>query len=502
MTGEVPALRKALVSVILAIALFAVVVIQLTVVNRLPLPGAAAPDLVLLLITAIAVFTGPAVGAVTGFAGGLTLDVAPPAGHYVGEYALVFCLAGYAAARIVQAVWDSMGDRDVVTIFSAMAAATAAGEAGKAGVGILLSAPDVTAAAVSRVFPAAILYDLLLAPLVFWLVTRVTRGAVGWNTVPEVAPAPDLGPARPSAPVFRVASAGAAPAIGFVGTGGDYHRPPPARRLPTLRLSGTRSPASHRTKPAARGSAPLSLAGAGTPKLNFAGGRQVAPAGKAGRSGQPGKYWLREAVSSAGRSGRRPSRGWRATGGGTLTAGALARATAGAKGRAGQGTGASPRTFAGGRGGSAAGAALSARPARSPAEALAARSAPSGLSALAGAGTPLTGGRSPRVGWLRAASGGSPLRRRVAPRSGWLGSTGQPRAINGSGPSIRKGALRRNSRGNWYAASSSAWLRRGRQPWRRYLPGGRSPGARTLARGATASGIRKPRLFGLLGGRR
>ena len=78
--------------------LLAAVVVQLTVVNRLPLP-AAAPDLVLLAVTAIAVCTSPLAGTLAGFAGGLALDVAPPASHYAGEYALIFCLAGYGAAR-------------------------------------------------------------------------------------------------------------------------------------------------------------------------------------------------------------------------------------------------------------------------------------------------------------------------------------------------------------------------------------------------------------------
>ena len=43
---------------------------------------------------------------------------------------------------------------------------SAAGEAGKAALGMLLSDPDVTTAAVRSVLPGAILYDLLLAPLV------------------------------------------------------------------------------------------------------------------------------------------------------------------------------------------------------------------------------------------------------------------------------------------------------------------------------------------------
>ncbi|HEY1818732.1 MAG TPA: rod shape-determining protein MreD, partial [Trebonia sp.] len=147
------AARRAATVAVLAVALFAAVVVQLTLVNRLPLPGSAAPDLVLLLVTAIAVCTGPAAGALAGFAGGLALDVAPPAAHYAGQDALVFCLAGYAAAWAVRAVWDATGARDTVTTFTVMAAATVAGEAGKAALALLLSDPDVTTAAISRVLP-------------------------------------------------------------------------------------------------------------------------------------------------------------------------------------------------------------------------------------------------------------------------------------------------------------------------------------------------------------
>ncbi len=94
--------RRVVTTLVLAVALFAAVVVQLTVLNRLPWPGAAAPDLVLLLVAAIAVGTGPAAGAVSGFCGGLALDTAPPAAHYAGEYALVFALVGYCAAKVVR----------------------------------------------------------------------------------------------------------------------------------------------------------------------------------------------------------------------------------------------------------------------------------------------------------------------------------------------------------------------------------------------------------------
>ena len=489
MTPEASFLRKALAAATLAVALFAAVIIQLTVVNRLPLPGATAPDLVLLLVAAIAVATGPATGAITGFAGGLALDIAPPAAHYAGEYALIFCLVGYAAARVVRAIWDVAGEHDPVTVFTVMAVAVAAGEAGKAALGMLLSNPDVTTAAVSRVLPGAVLYDLLLSPLVFWLVTRVTRGAVSRSTGPERAPAPGFGVLQPAA-VFRQASAGAAPKLRLAGTGDSYGSPSPVRRVPKLRLAGARTAASLRTNAAGSTGAPLALAGGRTRRLNFAGSSPARPVSGTGRRAvrTPGKNWLKSSASPAAPAPRRaaysPSRGW------LHAAGAAGLARANPNGR----TGARPRNFAHGVGGTthAAGSPMGARPARSAGEALAARSAPSGVSALSGAGTPLARRRSPSRGWLRGSgtAGPSLSRPRHAPRSGWLGGAGRPRTVIGSGVGGRRGTFRggtsprgafkhgafkhsafpsgRAARGNWYTASpSGAWLRRGRHPWRK-----------------------------------
>jgi rod shape-determining protein MreD len=490
-TQEVSVARKALTAIILAVALFAAVVVQLTVVNRLPLPGATAPDLVLLLVAAIAVATGPATGAIAGFAGGLALDIAPPAAHYAGEYALVFCLVGYAAARVVQAVWDTTGEHDPITTFTVMAVAVAAGEAGKAAIGMLLSNPNVTTAAVRSVLPGAILYDLLLSPLVYWLVTRVTRGAVGWRATAERAPAPEFGSLQPAS-VFRQASAGAAPKLRLAGTGESYGSPSLPRRVPKLRLAGTgeshgspslprrvpklrlsgaRSAASLRTTAAGSPGAPLSLAGGRTPRLNFAGDR-ASPAARAARPAPrtPGKNWLRSpGVPAAKRAVHSPSKGW--------LSGAGAAGAAG--GHASRRTGARPRRFANGTGGTAyaASSPVTARPARSAGEALAARSAPSGLSALSGSGTPLARRRSPSRGWLRGSGSAAPTfsRQRRSPRSGWLGRAGRPRTVIGSrvrgrGGTFRRGAFRpgRTARGNWYTSSpSGAWLRRGRHPWRK-----------------------------------
>jgi rod shape-determining protein MreD len=193
--------RAALSVVVLAVAL----VLQLTVVNRLPLPGAGPPDLVLLVVVAFGLCARPATAAVTGFCAGLCLDIAPPGSYLIGEYALVFCLVGYLCGRLRGVVSRSA----LLTIAAAMAAA-AAGEALFVLVGLAVSDPQVSWPAVQQVLPSAVVYDVVLSPFLLYLVMR----AVGYVEAlgrPGVA---DGRPAEGSALLARsLGASGAAPAM-------------------------------------------------------------------------------------------------------------------------------------------------------------------------------------------------------------------------------------------------------------------------------------------------
>ena len=79
------------------------VIVQITIVARIAFPGGAGPDLVLIAVAALAIANGPLIGSLTGFWGGLALDVAPPGSHFVGQNALVFCLVGYACGLVADA---------------------------------------------------------------------------------------------------------------------------------------------------------------------------------------------------------------------------------------------------------------------------------------------------------------------------------------------------------------------------------------------------------------
>jgi rod shape-determining protein MreD len=443
--SEPSAWRKALVVAALPVALFVAVVVQLTVVNRLPLPGGTAPDLVLLLVTAVAVSTNPMTGLLTGFAGGLALDIAPPATHYAGEYALVFCLAGYFAARIAAASDATTGERNPWVELGVMAAATAAGEAGKAGLGLLLSDPDVTGPAIRHVLPGAIAWDLLLTPIALLLVSWVAGLA---RPVAERAPRPEFVGAQRLAAVFRLASAGAAPNLRLAGTGAKFEDTRPARRVPKLRLADARSRSFARTGPAGSGTAPSTVAGGRTVKLNFAhSASALRTAGGPVRRGRTPKLnFLHSATalrpaSGVGRLDRtpkldfsgessaiRPPRRQKGPGKGWLrAAGAGAGARAGAR---------AAGTRAGGT--------------------------------VAGSPVAVAGRRSPKAGWLRTDAHRPPAAaRRARPGKGWLRTSRRPRA-------------------NWYSSGpSTRWVRRSRTKdrWRtrrRSLSGALMSGVRDL----------------------
>ncbi|MET9342505.1 rod shape-determining protein MreD [Nonomuraea sp. NPDC003804] len=143
------------------IAILVVVVallVQVTVVNRFPLPPGGGPDLVLLVVIGLALARGPVTGAVIGFCAGILIDVMPPTAHVLGQYAFVYALVGYVAGR-------RPGGTLVTVMLCVLAAPLLA-----AAVGWLIGDPRVTAASVTSVVPVTVLYSLLLAPLVIRLI--------------------------------------------------------------------------------------------------------------------------------------------------------------------------------------------------------------------------------------------------------------------------------------------------------------------------------------------
>jgi rod shape-determining protein MreD len=152
-------------------ALTAVVLAQLTIVNGLSLPGGGTPDLVLLCVIAFGMTGGPAVGVIAGFYAGLALDLAPPASHPVGQYALVLCLVGYGASKLRFTLRHS-----ALLALGAAAAMAPLGEITAAGLALMLDAPDVSWAIAARLLPPSVLLDIVLSPVTLFVSVRLAVG--------------------------------------------------------------------------------------------------------------------------------------------------------------------------------------------------------------------------------------------------------------------------------------------------------------------------------------
>jgi rod shape-determining protein MreD len=159
-----PMKRLIIVIAVLAAALL----VQLTLVNALPLPGGAVPDLVLLCVVAIGMVAGPQPGIVAGFCAGLALDLAPPSSELIGQYALAFCLVGYVSGRFSFTLRGS-----AVAALSAAAGAAVLGELLVGALVIALDTPDVTLSSVARMLPVAAIYDVVLSPVVMYAAVKI-----------------------------------------------------------------------------------------------------------------------------------------------------------------------------------------------------------------------------------------------------------------------------------------------------------------------------------------
>lgn len=143
--------------------------LQVCVVNRLPLPGGQ-PDLLVVVVVALAVVGGSQRGAVIGFATGLGADLLPPTDHIAGRLAIAYTIVGYVAGKL-----EDVEQTSVLRTIAVVAAASAAAVMLYAGVGYLVGDGAVTPRATIHALVAAVVYDVVLAPFVVPLVSAATR---------------------------------------------------------------------------------------------------------------------------------------------------------------------------------------------------------------------------------------------------------------------------------------------------------------------------------------
>ncbi|MDC0773693.1 rod shape-determining protein MreD [Streptomyces sp. HD] len=148
-------------------------VLQVSVLSRLHLPGAV-PDLLLLTVLGLAMVYGHVGGALVGFGAGLLADLAPPADHAAGRYALVLCVIGYLAGLIKpeSGRLKSATGPMVVVVVAAISATLL-----YAGVGALVGDTAARHVGLGSLLFTAALYDLLLAPFVVPGIMALARRA-------------------------------------------------------------------------------------------------------------------------------------------------------------------------------------------------------------------------------------------------------------------------------------------------------------------------------------
>lgn len=165
---------------LMALLVLTAVLVQLTVLPLLGLPGAT-PDLVAITVVGLGFVGGPVRGTVAGFAAGLLIDLLPPADGLLGLTAVLLVVVGYLAGLLGQ------------TERSPLAAVALAGllcggvVLGYALVGGVVADPRVSWERVPGLLLTQVAYAVVLAPFVLALITWL------WRKVDPPPPRYDVG---------------------------------------------------------------------------------------------------------------------------------------------------------------------------------------------------------------------------------------------------------------------------------------------------------------------
>ena len=160
-----PALRGAALAGVVLLA----VVLQVAFFAAFSIDGVV-PNLALLVVVAAALVRGPEFAAVLGFLAGLAIDLAPPADHVAGRWALALVVVGYLAGRVRQDARTS-----ALAALVTVAACSFVGTSVFALSGLVLHDPSVPVSEALTVIPLAVVYDVVVAPFVLPVLMKVFR---------------------------------------------------------------------------------------------------------------------------------------------------------------------------------------------------------------------------------------------------------------------------------------------------------------------------------------
>lgn len=147
--------RTGLVGLVILLA----VLLQVTVFQVFAVNGVV-PDFALIVVVAAAISRGPQFGAVVGFLAGMLVDLAPPADHVAGRWALAFVLVALLAGRV-----RADARRSPLAALATVAVCSFVGTSVFALSGQVLGDHALPAGQVVQVIGIALLWDVVVAPL-------------------------------------------------------------------------------------------------------------------------------------------------------------------------------------------------------------------------------------------------------------------------------------------------------------------------------------------------
>jgi rod shape-determining protein MreD len=147
-------LVTALAAVLLAL------VVQVSLFPHLAWHGIV-PNLCLLVVVAAALTVEAPFALLLGFTAGLVLDLAPPADHVAGRWALALTVVAFLAARVRQDVKPT-----AIAVVGTVAAASFVATSLFALSGVLLYDPATSIGGLLEVVLVAVVWDVLLTPFV------------------------------------------------------------------------------------------------------------------------------------------------------------------------------------------------------------------------------------------------------------------------------------------------------------------------------------------------
>ncbi|KQW48428.1 rod shape-determining protein MreD [Nocardioides sp. Root1257] len=153
----------ALRALVAAAAVGVALILQVSFFPHLSWDGIV-PNVCLLVVVGAALVRGPEFAAVLGFIAGLALDLAPPADHLAGRWALALVVVGYVAGRVRRDARSS-GTLTAGTVVATVAASSFVGTSVFALSGLVLGDP-IAIPELLEVVLVGVLWDVVLTPLV------------------------------------------------------------------------------------------------------------------------------------------------------------------------------------------------------------------------------------------------------------------------------------------------------------------------------------------------